>query len=101
MVRNHLTIESKNTSPILHEEMEPVLSKLTRNPRETQLPEDISVINKLLRKLSIDVDSPINKTITTESVLQDIYELKRLNPAHEVDNWLLFLLWFAASSQLS
>ena len=44
----HLTIESKNTSPLLHEEMEPVLSKLTGNPRETQLPEDISVINKLL-----------------------------------------------------
>jgi hypothetical protein len=44
----HLTIEGKNTSPILHEEMEPVLSKLTGNPRETQLPEDISVINKLL-----------------------------------------------------
>lgn len=44
----HLTIESKNTSPILHEEMEPVLSKLTGNLRETQLPEDISVINKLL-----------------------------------------------------
>jgi len=46
----HLTIESKQTSSLSHDEINPVLNKLTGNPGVTQPAEDLAVINKLLRK---------------------------------------------------
>jgi hypothetical protein len=50
-VTYHLTIESKQTSSLSDEETNPVLSKIMGNPGEAQLPDDdVSVINKLLRK---------------------------------------------------
>jgi hypothetical protein len=41
-VTYHLTIENKHESTMVHEEMDPVLSKLTGNNGREQLPEDIS-----------------------------------------------------------
>jgi hypothetical protein len=49
-VTYHLTIESKSTSPLLQEETDPVLSKLTGKPEESQPSEGISIMNKLLAK---------------------------------------------------
>jgi hypothetical protein len=46
----HLTIESKQTSSLSQDEINPVLNKLTGNPGVTQPAEDLAVINKLLRK---------------------------------------------------
>ena len=50
-VTYHLTIESKKTSSLLHDETNPVFSKLMGNP-EADLPEDVSVIDKLLAKMN-------------------------------------------------
>jgi hypothetical protein len=49
-VTYQLTIESKQTSSLSDEETNPVLRKLMGSPEETHLPEDVSVLDKLLRK---------------------------------------------------
>jgi hypothetical protein len=49
-VTYHLTIENKHESTMLHEEMDPVLSKLMGNTDTEPPQEDVSVINKLLGK---------------------------------------------------
>jgi hypothetical protein len=49
-VTYHLTIESKQTSSLSHEQSDPVRNKLIGDPGEGHLSEDSSVIDKLLGK---------------------------------------------------